>query len=239
MTTEQRPMSDSRWLEEAARQLTDLGFELELPDPSTGEERCHLVVALRPKPTMRHFDPEQVAYWITESGRGRPANLDRESRLPIDTTFAWGLISVIDRLGVSNQFLSFGGELRGQMLPDATILGDFSSPVPILRVSGHSQNIDPLASEAGAFFGRIKVPIDFIPGAETLIASATPRTLYCAFVQSVNERMTATRRRLEGNRWLVDWTVRETAHLTLTAPDDWRSAQELLGKLAAAMNAAG
>ncbi len=230
--------SNTRWLEEAARQLTDLGFELEEPDPATGDDTFHLVAALRPKPTLRHFDPELVTYWVTESGRGRPATLDRESRLPIEASYAWGLISVVDRLGVSNQFLSFGGELRVQMLPDATILADFASPAPILRVSGHSQSIDPLAAEAGAFFGRIKVPIDFVPGDETLIASASPRALYCAFLQSVAQRMTATRRKLEANRWLVSWNGRETQRLRADAPDDWQAAEELLRKLAASLNEA-
>jgi hypothetical protein len=234
MTTERPTTETTHWLAEAARQLEDLGFELEEPDRSSGDSTSHLVVALRPKPTLRHFDPEEVDYWATEGGRGRPATLDREARLPLDTGYAWGVISVVDRLGVSNQFLSFGGELRAQMLPDATILADFGSPAPILRVSGHSQTIDPLAAEAGAFFGRIKVPIDFVPGIETVIAQTPPRALYCAFAQTVREKMASRRRLREANRWLVDWSGRETQYLQAEAPDDWKAGAELRRRLAAA-----
>ena len=59
---------------------------------------------------------------------------------------------------------------------------------------GHSQATDPLASEVGAFFARIKVPIDFVPGAEGMVAKATTRTLYCAFIQNVRERLGEARR---------------------------------------------
>ena len=75
------------------------------------------------------------------------------------------------------------------MTDDTTVLVDFSSHAPILRWSGHSQATDPLAAEVGAFFARIKVPIDFVPGAEALVSKATPRTLYCAFIQYVRERL--------------------------------------------------
>jgi hypothetical protein len=117
--------------------------------------------------------------------------------------YAWGRISLTDRLGVKNEFLSFGGTLRAQMT-EATVLVDFSSHAPILRWSGHSQSTDPLAAEVGGFFARIKVPIDFVPGAEALVSKAAPRTLYCAFIQYVRERLAQ-------------------AHLCATPTAGWRS----------------
>ncbi len=231
MTTDDRGPADSRWLEDAARQLAGLGFELEEPDrPGDG---CCLFVALRAQPTLRHFDPEEIGYWVTEAGRGRPAALDRQARLPIDSSFAWGRISVVDRLGVGNDFMSFGGRLRAALGPDRTAYVAFTSPAPILRTPGHSQSGNPLAAEAGAFFGRIKIPIDFVPGAEALIASASPLALYAAFVQTVRERMKATQRMREANRWLADWSAREARRLQAATATDWADATELRRRLTA------
>ena len=114
MTTDPNLASatDDRWLDQAARLLVNLGFTLVESDKTAGEETSHLLVALRPAPTLRHFDPESIGYWITEGARGRAASLDRETRFPIVSDFAWGRITLADRLGVHNEFLSFGGALR-------------------------------------------------------------------------------------------------------------------------------
>ena len=228
---------DGRWLDQAGRILANLGFELVEPDraasQSPSQDATHLLVALRPAATLRHFDPETIDCWVCEAGRGKATSIDRESRYPIASDYAWGLISVTDRLGVSNQFLSFGGALRAQMTPDATVLLDFSSHAPILRGSGHTQSVDPLASEVGAFFARIKVPIDFVPGAEALVAKAAPLTLYSAFIQYVREKLAAARLLRDSNRWLADWSSRESQRMAATAADHWNAATELRNQLGA------
>lgn len=235
MTMKQRSDlgDDGRWLEQAGRLLANLGFELVEPDRIGGSDSSHLVVAIRPMPTLRHFDPDEIACWTSEGGRGKAATLDRETRYPIDADYSWGLISVTDRLGVSNQFLSFGGALRAQMTPDATVLVDFSSHAPILRASGHSQTVDPLASEVGAFFARIKVPIDFVPGAEALIAKAAPPALYCAFIQHIREKLADGRGLREANRWLADWSSHEGQRMESSAAEHWNAAAELRRQLGA------
>jgi hypothetical protein len=224
---------DGRWIEQAGRLLANLGFELVEPDPAGGNDTSHLLVALRPAPTLRHFDPETIDCWTTEAGRGKATQLDRETRYPISVDYAWGLISVSDRLGVTNQFLSFGGALRAQMTPEATVLLDFSSHAPILRGSGHSQSLDPLAAEVGAFFARMKVPIDFVPGAEALLAKAAPRTVYCTFIQHTRERLAAVHVLRESNRWLTDWSSHEAARMEEAAPEHWAAAKELRRQLGA------
>ena len=142
------------------------------------------------------------------AGAGLP-RLDRQARLPLDSSYAWGRISVSDRLGVGNGFISFGGQVRAALAGDGTAYVSFTSPAPILRVSGHSQGVDPLAAEAGAFFARIKIPIDFVPGTETLIAEASPLALYSAFVQTIRERMKARPRSARVQRGLADWSSHE------------------------------
>jgi hypothetical protein len=235
MPTDQRSdlPADSRWLEGAGRILADLGFELVEPDQVGPGETSHLLVALRPKPTLKHYDPESIDYWITDGNRGRATRLDRETRFPVVADYAWGRIGLADRLGVKNEFLSFGGTLRAQMTADATVLTDFSSHAPILRWSGHSQSTDPLAAEVGAFFARIKVPIDFVPGTEALVSKAAPRTLYCAFVQHVRERLAQAHMLREANRLLADWSSRESQRMEATAKEHWLAATELRRQLGA------
>jgi hypothetical protein len=235
MTMDQRSNlgDDSRWLEQAGRRLANLGFELVEPDRAAGNDTSHLLAAIRPAATLRHFDPETIDCWTCEAGRGKAARLERETHYPISSDYSWGLISLTDRLGVTNQFLSFGGALRAQMTPDATVLVDFSSHAPILRGSGHSQSVDPLAAEVGAFFARIKVPIDFVPGAEALVAKASPLTLYCAFIQHVREKLGQARGLREANRWLADWSTREAGRMEASATEHWQAAAELRRQLGA------
>jgi hypothetical protein len=217
-----------RWVDQADKLLVNLGFDLVEPDRSNGSATSHLLAAFRPTPTLKHFDPEEIAYWATEANRGRAGKLDLESRYPIDSTYAWGRITLTDRLGVNNQFVSFGGALRAEATSGGLVLVDFSSHAPILRWSGHSQGLDPLTAEVGGFFARMKVPIDFVPGTEALVAAATPSTLYCAFVQYVQDRAKrGGRSQSEPNRSLADWCSRESVHLQAVATDHWKAAQEL------------
>jgi hypothetical protein len=224
---------EGRWLDQAGRILANLGFELLEPDRTRGDEVYHLLVAIRPQPTLQHFDPERINFWVTESGRGKGRIVDRETRFPIASEFAWGRIVLTDRLGVRNEFLSFGGGCRARMSGDTTVLADFGSRAPIVRWSGHSQTTDPLAGEIGAFFARVKVPIDFVPGAETLIAQAAPTTLYCAFVQYVRERLTQAKTLRDANRWLSDWSKRESQRAQNVWADHWSAATELRRQLSA------
>src|ERR1035437_7084054 len=216
-----------RWLDQATKLLTNLGFDLVESDRLSGAETSHLLASLRATPTLKHFDPEEIAYWTTEANRGRAAKLDRDSRFPIDSPYAWGRITLTDRLGVNNQFLSFGGALGAETTAEAVVVVDFSSHAPILRWSGHSQGLDPLTTEVGAFFARMKVPIDFVPGAEALVAAATPSTLYCAFVQYVSERWKRARSLSDANRTLADWSSHESVRMEAIATDHGKAAQEL------------
>ena len=235
MPTDQRSAvpDDSGWLERATSILKDLGFDLIEPDLVGGGDVSHLLVALRPKPTLQHYDPDSIDYWTSDGGRGHAASLDREARLPVVADYAWGRIVLTDRLGVKNEFLSFGGTLRAQMTTDATALVDFSSHAPILRWSGHSQSTDPLAAEVGAFFARIKIPIDFVPGTEALVSKAAPRTLYCAFIQHVRERLGQAHTLRDANRWLADWSSRESQRMEAAAKEHWLAAIELRRHLGA------
>jgi hypothetical protein len=235
MSMDPRPAlpDDGRWLEGVGRILANLGFELAEPDRTQSDDTSHLLVALRPQPTVQHYDPESIDYWTSDGSRGHAARLDCEARFPVVSDYAWGRISLTDRLNVKNEFLSFGGTLRAQTAADAAVFVDFSSHAPILRWSGHSQSTDPLAAEIGGFFARIKVPIDFVPGAEALVAKAAPSTLYCAFIQYVRERLAQAHTLRDANRWLAEWSSRESQRMEAAATDHWRAAADLRRQLGA------
>jgi hypothetical protein len=220
-------------LEHAAARLANLGFDLITADRGRGERVGHLFVAIRPAPTLNHYDPESIDYWISQGGRGRPARLVIDSRLPVESDYAWGRIALTDRLGVTNEFLSFGGSMQAGAAADGTVFVDFASDAPLLRWSGHSQGSDPVAAEIGTFFARLMVPIDFSPGAESLIAATPPRTLYCAFLQAVGERLARAQRLRDANSWLVDWVAHEAGFIEEANDPNWLAAREFRARLAA------
>jgi hypothetical protein len=174
----------------AAVSLVDLGF-LARPDLPDRPGPAYLLVAMRESPTLRHYDPEAVEYWVSEAGRGVRRTLTRSSRLPIDTEFSWGLIRIVDRLKVTNEYLTFGGRLFAGVV-DRAVLAVFTSSAPLLRRGGHSQVWDQGADTLGAFFSRFLLAVDYAPGFEALAADADPVTRYAAFVGTTMDRYRAS-----------------------------------------------
>lgn len=215
------------WLAEAGRLLEHLGFTLVNGERPSAPGGANLLIALRDKPTLEHFDPEEVSYWVTEHGRGKIARLDRGAALPIEGTFSWGRIRLTDRLGVMNQFVAFGGRIRAAPVNATTTAIAFSSGAPILRWSGHSQGIDPLTEEVGAFFGRMMVPIDFVPGTEGIVAAATPGALYAAFLTDLRDRFARSETLRDEQRGVASWALHEIQRVEGVAPADVTSGREL------------
>ena len=165
---------------EVAGQIDHWGF-LAYPDLPDGPGPAFLLVALRPTPTLQHYDPEAVDYWVTDGGRGSRRTLTHDTAMPRSEDFSWGMIRLVDRLGVSNEYLTFGGHLDAASIDDVVVAA-FSSPAPLLRRGGHSQGWDEGADAIGAFFARIMVAVDFKPDFERTFAAAEPLTRYAAFV---------------------------------------------------------
>jgi hypothetical protein len=223
-----RGASDPRWLERAAAVIRDLGFSIVSGVDPREPAATDLIVALRDEPTLRHFDPEEIAFWVAREGRGRPRELSRETPMPLEARFVWGRISIADRLGLSNQWLSFGGVVRAAELDDATTVVAFSSPAPIQRWSGHSQGLDMLTPEMGAFFGRLMIPIDFEPGAEHIILDADPLALYCAFVRDVHARIHVSSRLVRADPALATYVEHEARRLEETEGAAWADGERLM-----------
>lgn len=209
----------------AALRIADLGF-LSTSDLPDRPGPAYLLVALREAPTFRHYDPELVEYWVTTSGRGTRRALTRDTPLPIETAFSWGLIRIVDRLRVTNEYLTFGGHLAVDLV-DGVVVAVFTSPAPLLRRGGHSQGWDHGAESLGAFFGRFLLAVDYTPGFEAHAADAGPVTRYAAFVADTlaRYRSSAVLRSQHAELWNL--LQAEERRLRSTRPDAWAAGADL------------
>jgi len=213
-------------VDEASSRLASWGFRAhaDLPD---GPGPAYLLVALRAAPTLRHYDPEAIEYWVTEAGRGASQVLSFTTPMPRTEPFSWGSIRIVDRLGVTNDYVTFGGRLDAAQVDDAVIAA-FASPAPILRRGGHSQGWDRGADAVGAFFGRMMVEVDFTPGFESRFAEAPPLVRYAAFVRDTQARCSGATRSVSPDEELCHLMTGEAARLQASAPDDWDAGRQLL-----------
>lgn len=209
----------------AATMLANLGF-LASPDLPDRPGPAYLLVALREAPTLRHYDPEAVEYWISEGDRGVRQTLTRETRLPIDTAFSWGLIRIVDRLHVTNDYLTFGGRLTADAI-DGVVVAVFTSPAPLLRRGGHSQGWDRGADNLGAYFARLMVAVDYAPGFERRVARADPISRYAAFLADTMARYRASSVLCAGQPELWLLLQAEERRLRAEHPADWAAGEGL------------
>ncbi len=210
----------------AAGLLADWGF-LANPDLPDGPGPGYLLVALRDVPSLRHYDPESIEFWESRGGRGTRVELTRSSPMPLEASFSWGQVRIVDRLAISNEWLTFGGSMSAAVV-GGMIAAAFVSPAPLLRRGGHSQGWDQGADSLGAFFGRLMVAVDYAPGFEALVAGATPLTRYAAFVADLSVRLGRSPglRTTEPALWrLID---QASARLQHDQPTDWTAGLALL-----------
>ena len=220
------------WAASTADALRDLGFTLLNSDRPSVPGGSQLLVALRDRPTLRHFDPEQMTCWIAASGRGLALPIDRHTPAG-ERPVLWGHLHVVDRLEVENRFLTFGGTLRIADIDRGLRVVQHVSPGPIVRWGGHSQGFDALAGEIGAFFGRLIVPVDYLPGSEARVAAEPPEHIYAAFLRDDAARERDARRRLDPERDQVlrSWLRAEMVRVRDGHADWWAAAGRLLDDL--------
>jgi hypothetical protein len=209
----------------AAPLLSDLGFlcSSDLPDRPGP---AYLLVALRDRPTFGHYDPESVEFWVSQSGKGTRRLMTRSTPLPLEADFSWGLIRIVDRLHITNEYLTFGGHLSADMVGGVAI-AVFVSPAPLLRRGGHSQGWDPGAENLGAFYGRFLLAVDYIPGFEAVAAQADPVTRYAAFVADATARYRTSPvlRTQQADLWQMLQV--EERRLRASHPSEWASGEVL------------
>jgi hypothetical protein len=218
-------------VDRAAQLIASYGFLLVHGERQGGPGGANLLVALRGTPTLQHFDPERVMYWVTAEGRGRHLEIDRGTEVPYETEFAWGALDVTDRLEVSNSFLTFGGHLAIQALDPATTLVSIGSPAPILRWTGHSQDVDPFSAEVAAFFARLRVPINFTTGAESWIGALSPMALYAAVIGYLRHRYSNAPALRDAHPEMDQLTSREGRWLQSAHQAEWSAGERFLAEI--------
>jgi hypothetical protein len=213
-------------LEHAADALPDWGFLAE-PGAPEGRGPGYLLVALRRHPTLDHFDPEWVQFWVSIAGRGQRFVLDRSTPMPLACEVSWGTIRIVDRKRVSNEFLTFGGSVSADR-EDGTIVAVFLSPAPLLRRGGHSQGWDVGAQTLGAHFGRLVAVAGQDRAFEAAAARADPISRYAAFVADHVDRGRRSElvREVDPAAWRV--FLAEERRLQRDDPGRWRTGQQLL-----------
>ena len=213
----------------AAALLATWGFLAE-PDLPDRPGPAYLLVALRDAPTLRHYDPELVEYWVSAGGRGVRRVLDRHTPLPVETAFSWGSIRITDRLDVTNEYVTFGGQLSAAEVDGMTV-AVFTSPAPLLRRGGHSQGWDHGAASLAAFFGRLIVAVDFTPGFEARAAAVDPITRYAAFIRDLvgRYRRSPTLRDQHLDLWVV--LQSEARRLERDHAIEWAAGSDLAASL--------
>lgn len=224
------------WPDAAATLLQDLGFSLINSDQPRALGGAHLLVALRDQPTLRHFDTEVLTYWAPLEPHAAQVALDRKAlerrpAAPWPRPVLWGHVHLVDRLAVENRFLTFGGELRLAVISPQLSVLDLASPAPIVRWGGHSQDTDPLATEVGAFFGRLIVPVDYQDGAERRLKTEDPVAIYAAFLAWADARLDRIAAASGARSPLQSWIDREEQRLRTTRPDLIDQARGLLREL--------
>jgi len=213
----------------ASQLLADWGF-LADPDLPARPGPAFLLVAIRAVPTLKHYDPELLEFWTTgPRGFGVRETITFASRLPREGPYSWGCITIGDRKGVVNRYLSFGGTLRADRI-DGEVICVFQSPAPLLRRGGHSQGWDTGARSVGGFFGRFRAAAGYQHEFEELAAATDPVTRYAAFVHELMARYRSSEFLRDHYPKLWTTMVAEEKRLRKDCPAQWAAGAELLEK---------
>ena len=212
-----------------ARQLIDeLGFLL-VSGPPFERGRAYLIVGVRSAPTLDHFDPERVELWLNHEGRGARADIEWATHEEPRQDFAWGELRIVDRLGVSNEFVAFGGRLDVARI-DKVKVCVFSSAAPIVARGGHSQSWDYGAQEIVAYFGRLRAAADPRATLERRLSDLSPVARYSSFVW---DRLLSSMRieRAGFDRADRVLLLRERRRLYEETPTEWQAGVDLACEL--------
>jgi hypothetical protein len=211
------------------RLLSRLGF-LQVPGRPQADGQAYLFVALRQRPTLDHFDPEHVDFWLNVGGHGTRISLDRSMSVRGDVRFAWGVVSVVDRKSIANEFVTFGGELSVRRVEDIVIVV-FRSPAPIAASGGHSQGWDLGAEEMAAFMGRLRAAAGTSRELDFRLASLSPLAVYALFVIDSLGRHHSRHGLLVGDERIVRMLDAEQDWLRANDPGAWAAAREVAHRL--------
>jgi hypothetical protein len=138
--------------------VQDWGYTL-LDPPHPDSPGCGgLVVAIRQKPTGKHFDP-QVLHLHLRDRKGEAEGMALSWILPQPASdhVCPGRVLLTDRADKRVQFFTFGGSLEMTMRPDEVVYA-LRSPAAFLELLGQEDSIpDQLAFETESLLSRAMV----------------------------------------------------------------------------------
>jgi hypothetical protein len=210
----------------AAAVMGDLGF-LVVPGVPGRDSTAYLIVAIRPGPTLAHYDPESVLYWTPGGAHDLPAIVDRSTPLPLEGPFSWGPVRITDRLGVSNEFLTFGGRLAAAQVDGARIVL-FSTPGPMIRRGGHSQGWDPGSAHLAAWFARLRALLGQDAALDARVTAMSPLARYSAYLAGSLEGFAETPALSRDRHAELGHLRTEAVRRRRDQPAEWAAGQRLL-----------
>ncbi len=216
--------------ETAAEVMGDLGF-LVVPAAPGRDSTAYLLVAIRPDPTLAHYDPESVLCWTSGGSHDAPVCLDRSLLLPIDMPFSWGPLRITDRLGVANEFLTFGGRVLIAQVADARI-AVFGTPGPMIRRGGHSQGWDPGAAHLAAWFARLRAHLGADARLDAEVTGMAPLARYSAYLAGAIGGFAETPALSRDRHAELTHMRAEASRLRRDHPTDWATGLRLLDAMA-------
>jgi hypothetical protein len=214
----------------AAAVMGDLGFLVVPPVPGR-DSTAYLLVAIRRYPTLAHYDPESVLFWTPGGAHDAPAYLDRSTQVPLHRAFSWGPVRITDRLGVANEFLTFGGALEVALVDD-TRIAVFATDGPMIRRGGHSQGWDPGSAHLAAWFARLRALLGRDPQLDAWVAGMPPIARYAAYLAGCLEGFAETPALSLDRHAELGHMRTEAARLRRDHPAEWGLGQRLLDAVA-------
>jgi hypothetical protein len=146
-----------------------------------------LVVAIRAKPTGKHFDPQVLHLHLCNSkGEAGGMALSWIAPQPASHHLCPGRVFLTDRVDKRVQFFTFGGSLEMTMRPDQVIY-TLRSPAPFLELLGQEDKIpDQLAFETESLLSRAMVQWGQDEhGFERCLGEVDPLRFYTAVLHSL------------------------------------------------------
>lgn len=149
-----------------------------------------LLVAIRKKPTGRHFDPQSMRLRLRdEHGEAEWTTLRLEPPSQGSMHVCPGPVVLLDRTNKRVDFFVFGGSLEATSVPDETVYS-LRSPAPILRVTENLESVpNQLVSETEALIGELQARWGSNEeGFACRLAQVDPLQFYLAALNSILAR---------------------------------------------------
>lgn len=171
----------------SSSEMEGWGYYLLPPEHPDSPGASGLVVAIRAKPTGRHFDPETMTLRMPGmNGQPERWTLERKPPQLYSARVCWGDVSLVDRVAKSVEFFTFGGTLEIQTDKRETIY-TLLSPAPILMLLSDIASLqDQFVAEVEREFNALRAVCGLSESEfERRVAALAAQTLYEATMRAL------------------------------------------------------